>query len=177
MYTSTDHKDQIDFESKQLLIERDKLDFYIHFYQQFGWAIENHYPQNKQSRLIEIKMKRNVQSAEYKQLQLLQYRGEQLLGEIERLESRGHRLPLSLAISLGLIGVTLIIFAIQFLLQSKIFWVIPFGLLGLISCILPLFVYERVLKKQYEKAKPTIDHKHKELLSLYEQAYKIRDVE
>lgn len=175
MYTSTDHKDPIDIELIKLMIDREKLDIYIHFYQQFGWVIENHYPQDKQSKLIQLTMKRDCHYAKNEQLNVLQYEGEQLIQNIENLENSKHIRPLSLSISLGLVGVILIVWSIRFFIQENRVLFIVFGLLGLIGCIFPLIGYEHILKKQIKKAKPVIELKNEHLLNIYRQARKLRN--
>lgn len=171
-----------EYEYKDILVDGDAIAFYLDSYRNFGWTLVEHdsyrseqiaRPQGK----IKLKMQRELGLVNRVELTRLQRHFEDSLNQMDRLKHSRTAVASSVALTIGVFGILCITGAIfmmkqQLPIQMMLLRVMLI-LLGMISFVLPYFLYQKLVLKKRMEIDPLIQQKEKEIYEICEKGYKM----
>ena len=171
----------VGYDYKELIVPEEQRSMYLDCYENFGWEPEeNAYVSEKMVmiqgfRHLKIQMKRNRKIMNKMELTRLQRNFEACAHEIEVLEKSKTRLPIIVALVIGIIGTGFMagsVFAISH--EPPVVWLcVLLAIPGFAGWIIPYFSYRYLFEKEKKKYDPMIEEKLDEIYRICEKGHSL----
>lgn len=168
-------KDYVGYEYKKIIVEQDKLAFYVDAYENFGWILDEKTCDFKDNGKSILRLKRNRKIVNKTELTRLQKHFEDCIRQINQMESQKTQMATMVSLGLGIVGTVFItgaVFAVTADTPHYILCAI-LGLPGIIGWILPIFSYKRIREKREEEINPLIEEKEEEIDQICEKGHRL----
>ena len=143
---------------------------YVDSYLSFGWQFDGRSVPEGRADRVTLKFKRDRKLRNKAELTRLQRKFEADLHEIETLERDKFRTAAIVAITIGLIGTSLLAGAMFAYLYAMLPLMAVLAVPGFLGWLLPYFCYRHLLRVRGERIKPLIEQKQDEIDTVCEQA-------
>lgn len=165
--------DYVGYEYKKIIVEQDKLAFYLDAYENFGWILDEKTSDFKDTGKSILRLKRNRKIINKTELTRLQKHFEDCVSQINQMESQKTQMATMAALGIGILGTVFItgaVFAVTAATPHYILCTI-LGLPGMIGWILPGFSYKRIREKKEMEINPLIEKKEEEIHQICEKGH------
>ena len=155
----------IGYEYKEILAGGERASFCLDCYQNFGWVLDEHTPEQALHGKGKLVLKRNRRIVNKMELTRLQRHFEACLDELDALERSKTSCASLCAIIIGLIG-TVFLAGSTFAVTAAEPHVILCAVLavpGFIGWILPWFLYREMVKRRTQVADQLMEQKYDEI--------------
>jgi len=168
-------RDFVGYEYKDVTVDRDMESVYADGYQNFGWELDEKSGVVTGINSSSLKFKRDRKILNKTELTRLQRQFDACVGEIVALEKSKTTCATIGALIIGLIGCAFMAGSVLAVIAEppNILLCVIFGLPGIVSWILPYFVYKALSLKRSQKAEPLIDVKYDEIYEVCEKASRL----
>lgn len=166
-------KNYVGYEYKKIIVEQDKLAFYLDAYENFGWELDEKTSDFKDIGKNTLRLKRNRKITNKAELTRLQKHFEDCVRQINQMESQKTQKATMAALAIGIAGTAFItgsVFAITATTPHYILCAI-LGLPGIIGWILPIFAYRKISEKKAIEMNPLIEEKEDEIHQICEKGH------
>lgn len=175
------NEEYITYEYKSINVKTDLEQMYIDCYKNFGWIPVNNIREdyyindNPNPNLINIKFKRNRKIQHRETLNKLQEKYEQALLKVNKLENEPNLKGLIYSMSLGIVASIFLTISIFSATGEKTAWFLAIfcGIIGIIGCIMPYFIYKNTKTKSENENKTKIEEQYNIMYDICEQVKKI----
>ncbi len=174
-----EEKKFIGYEYKEITVPADQVSMYLNCYENFGWEADEkaYVPENQKKlpdqRHLTVRLKRDRKIINKMELTRLQRNFEACAHEIEVLQEEKTRLPMILALTVGLIGTAFMAgstFAVVH--EPPVIWLcVLLAIPAFAGWILPYFLYRHMAEKKRKKLEPLIEDKLEEIYSICQKAH------
>lgn len=166
-------KDYVGYEYKKIIVEQDKVAFYLDAYENFGWILDEKTSDFKDVGKCILFLKRNRKIINKTELTRLEKHFEDCVRQINQMESQKTQMATMVALAIGIIGTVFItgaVFAVTAETPHYILCTI-LGVPGIIGWILPFFSYKRIRDKKEIEMNPLIEKKEEEIYQICEKGH------
>ncbi len=171
----------VGYEYKELLTEDSRYSFLLDGYENFGWELDENFPENRvgrnpvsQQKKV-LRLKRNRKIVNKMELTRLERNFEACVNEIDKLEKEKTSIATVYALVLGMIGTAFMagsVFAVTAQPPNYILCII-LAVPGFLGWIFPYFLYKKVVGKQTDRVVPLIEEKYDEIYEICEKGNKL----
>lgn len=171
----------VGYDYKEIIVPEEQVSMYLDCYENFGWMPEeNAYSSEKQVtirgfRHLKVQLKRDRKIANKMELTRLQRNFEACAHEIEVLEGSKTRLPIIMALVVGVIGTAFMagsVFAVTH--EPPIIWLcVLLAIPGFLGWIVPYFLYRHLFEQEKKKYDPLIEEKLDEIYQICEKGHSL----
>lgn len=148
------------YERISVPVKRDMAQLYSDCYKCFGWIMVNLAPGNTDYDSVTLNLKRDRRIKNKTKVCEQQKICKNALTSIKRLENSKKSSAMIVALSIGVVGLSLLVGAVFSFLANLTALFIVMALVGFIGCALPYFVYNKVRKNKDIKVNPLIDRQY-----------------
>lgn len=165
-------RDFVGYEYKDITVDRNMELFYADGYQNFGWKLDERSDVVTGINSSLLKFKRDRKILNKAELTRLQRQFDACAKEIVALEKSKTTNATITSLITGLIGCAFLAGSVLAITAEppNILLCVIFGLPGIVSWILPYFVYKAMCLKRSQKVEPLIDTKYDEIYEVCEKA-------
>lgn len=158
----------LEYDYKDIVISRNKVPVFVECYKNFGWSVDENTSYEYFDSYTKVKMKRERKIINKMELTRLQRNFEACVKEVKNLELTKTKFARTSALSVGILGIVILIGAILLDAYAVTFKCIStiMTVLGVLGCVLPYFIFQRIRDKQEKKLQPFIDEKCEEIRGL-----------
>ncbi|SFR88758.1 hypothetical protein [Anaeromicropila populeti] len=168
------------YEYKDILVDKDKVGFYLDSYENFGWTVDERFMSralqtaNAKGK-IQLKLRRERGLINRVELTRLQRHFEDSIAQMERLERSKTATATMAALTTGLIGTAFMAGSVFAVIHEPplILLCIMFAIPGFLGWILPNFLYKNLVFKRNEEINPLIQQKRDELYEICGKGHKL----
>lgn len=168
----------IGYEYKELVVDKKQVSFYLDGFENFGWEIDERYPQvvesNQNGKTI-IKLKRNRKIMNKAELTRLQRNFEDCMRQIDSLEGSKTSLATVVALIIAILGTAFMTCATFAAVHEPPFILlcIVLAIPGFIGWFMPVFAYRKIVRTKTQELAPLIEKKQDEVYEICEKGHKL----
>ena len=166
-------KDYVGYEYKKVIVEQDKVAFYLDGYENFGWMLDETTSDLKDNGKSILRLKRDRKIVNKTELTRLQKYFEDCINQIKQMENQKTQTATMMALTLGIIGTAFIVGSVFAITADTPHYVLCaiLGLPGIVGWILPVFSYKRIREKKATTIDPMIAEKEEEIYQICEKGH------
>jgi hypothetical protein len=170
-----DRKNYVGYEYKEILTDSSKVSQYLDGYMNFGWIPDENLRQEKDSKTVMLRLKRDRKIMNKTELTRLQRHFEGCMQQIETLENSKTSMATAISIAIGVIG-TIFMAGSTFAVVNEppIIWLcILLAIPGFIGWIIPYFMFVSIVRKRTKSVNPLIEDKYDEIYEICEKGSRL----
>ena len=167
------------YDYTSIVVSKEFESIYIDTYESFGWELttsELSMQNTSMTKNIKLSFKRDRKINKKNDLNKLQKETEVCFSNIKKYENQKTSIATIKALSIGFLAIVFIalsVFIITDYIKISIVFSILFGIIGILLCIPPYFVYKKNTIRSTEKLDPLIDKEYDKISDICLNAHNL----